>query len=82
MDFELSIINGRTVSDIVRARRCECIQVVEEAYRAHADGLRQVIAERREIPGKVPRRTVTFLAVLGEAALHDPAQRRRRLRID
>jgi 2,3-diaminopropionate biosynthesis protein SbnB len=38
MDFELSIVSGRTVSEIVRARRCECMQVVEEAYLAHADG--------------------------------------------
>src|SRR5256885_16371732 len=38
MHFELSIINGKTVSDIVRAHRSECIQVVREAYLAHADG--------------------------------------------
>src|SRR5438094_4821119 len=38
MHFELSIINGKTVSDIVRAHRCECIQIVREAYLAHADG--------------------------------------------
>src|SRR5688572_17185683 len=38
MDFELSIINGKTVFDIVRAQRTECVQVVREAYLAHADG--------------------------------------------
>jgi ornithine cyclodeaminase len=38
MHFELSIINGKTVSDIVRADRRECIRIVREAYRAHADG--------------------------------------------
>src|SRR6059036_3163291 len=38
MHFELSIINGKTVFDIVRARRSECIQIVREAYLAHADG--------------------------------------------
>jgi len=38
MNFELSIINGRTVSDIVRANRAECIDVVEHAYLAHARG--------------------------------------------
>ena len=38
MDFELSIINGKTVFDIVRAQRSECIQVVREAYLAHAHG--------------------------------------------
>src|SRR2546422_2219871 len=38
MNFELSIINGKTVFEIVRAHPSECIQIVREAYRAHADG--------------------------------------------
>src|SRR5574341_2018346 len=38
MDFDLSIVNGKTVFDIVCAQRDECIQVVREAYLAHADG--------------------------------------------
>ena len=38
MTFELSIINGKTVFDIVRANRAECIDVVEAAYLAHANG--------------------------------------------
>src|ERR1051326_4487565 len=38
MRFELSIINGKTVYEIVRAQRCDCIRVVQEAYLAHADG--------------------------------------------
>ena len=38
MHFELSIINGKTVSDIVRAHRHDCIRIVREAYLAHADG--------------------------------------------
>ena len=38
MTFELSIINGRTVSDIIRSRREECIGVVRDAYLAHANG--------------------------------------------
>lgn len=38
MDFELTIINGKTVSDIVRANRVECIDVVRQAYLAHAEG--------------------------------------------
>src|SRR5207249_1442660 len=38
MQFELSIINGKTVFDIVRAHRAECIGIVREAYLAHADG--------------------------------------------
>src|SRR5216684_1601466 len=38
MHFELSIINGKTVFDLVRAQRSECVRVVREAYLAHADG--------------------------------------------
>ena len=38
MHFDLSIINGRTVFDIIRAHRSECIDVVRDAYLAHADG--------------------------------------------
>jgi N-[(2S)-2-amino-2-carboxyethyl]-L-glutamate dehydrogenase len=38
MDFQLSIINGKTVFDIIRAHREECIGVVRDAYLAHADG--------------------------------------------
>lgn len=38
MEFKLSIIKGKTVSDIIRARRGECIEIVRDAYLAHADG--------------------------------------------
>jgi N-[(2S)-2-amino-2-carboxyethyl]-L-glutamate dehydrogenase len=38
MHFELSIINGKTVSDIIRAHRAECIEIVRDAYLAHAEG--------------------------------------------
>ena len=38
MDFELSIVNGRAVSDVIRAHRAECIDVVRNAYLAHARG--------------------------------------------
>src|SRR5437867_8579631 len=38
MHFELSIINGKSVFDIVRAHRSECIRIVREAYLAHASG--------------------------------------------
>lgn len=38
MHFELSIINGKSVFDIVRAHRSECIRIVQEAYLAHARG--------------------------------------------
>jgi len=38
MHFDLSIINGKTVSDIIRAHRDECLDVVRDAYLAHAEG--------------------------------------------
>jgi N-[(2S)-2-amino-2-carboxyethyl]-L-glutamate dehydrogenase len=38
MDFELSIINGKTVSDIISTHRDECMDVVRDAYLAHARG--------------------------------------------
>ena len=38
MHFELSIINGKTVFDIIRAHRADCIDVVRDAYLAHAHG--------------------------------------------
>jgi N-[(2S)-2-amino-2-carboxyethyl]-L-glutamate dehydrogenase len=38
MDFELSIINGKTVFDVVSAHRDQCVDVVHNAYLAHANG--------------------------------------------
>src|SRR5712671_1165800 len=38
MRFELSIINGKTVFDIIRAHRDECIGIVRDAYLAHDQG--------------------------------------------
>ena len=38
MHFDLSIINGKTVFDIVRTQRSECMRIVQDAYLAHADG--------------------------------------------
>jgi 2,3-diaminopropionate biosynthesis protein SbnB len=38
MNFELSVINGKTVSGIIRAARNECVEIVREAYLAHAEG--------------------------------------------
>ena len=38
MPFELSIINGKMVSDVIRSGREACIDVVREAYLAHAEG--------------------------------------------
>ena len=38
MNFALSIINGKTVSDIIAAHRDECVEIVRGAYLAHASG--------------------------------------------
>src|SRR5574341_648198 len=38
MDFALSIINGKTVFDIIRGHRAECIDVVRDTYLAHSKG--------------------------------------------
>lgn len=38
MEFALSLINGKTVYDIVRANRTACVEVVRNAYVAHANG--------------------------------------------
>jgi ornithine cyclodeaminase len=38
MNFELSIINGKTVFDIIHAHRADCIEIVRDAYLAHARG--------------------------------------------
>src|SRR5437763_1656998 len=38
MQFALSIINGKTVGDLIGDHRSECIAVVHDAYLAHADG--------------------------------------------
>src|SRR5213594_2921776 len=39
MRFELSIINGKTVFNIIHAHRAGCIEIVRNAYLAHARGL-------------------------------------------
>jgi len=38
MTFELSLINGKTVFDVVSAQRDACVDVVRNAYLAHANG--------------------------------------------
>ena len=38
MHFDLSIISGKTVFDIIRAHRADCIGIVRDAYLAHAHG--------------------------------------------
>lgn len=38
MHFDLSIINGKTVFEIIRTHRADCVNVVRDAYLAHARG--------------------------------------------
>src|ERR671936_1765720 len=66
MQFELSIITGKTVCDIVRANRDECIRVVREAYLAHDDG--QAVNPDSyflRFPGKPDCRIIALPAYLG-----------------
>src|SRR6266498_3403300 len=66
MQFELSIINGKTVFDIVRANRCECVEVVRGAYLAHAEG-HSVNPDSYflRFPGKPDSRIIALPAYLG-----------------
>ena len=67
MHFELSIVSGRTVSDIVRRHRDECIGVVQAAYLAHADG-RTVNPDSYflRFPDKPDCRIIALPAYLGD----------------
>src|SRR5881396_1797177 len=67
MPFELSFINGKTVFDIVRAHRRECIQIVREAYLARADG-HSVNPDSYflRFPGKPDCRIIALPAYLGD----------------
>src|SRR5947208_7476130 len=66
MQFELSVINGKTVFDIVHAHRAECIGIVREAYLAHADG-QSVNPDSYflRFPGKPDCRIIALPAYLG-----------------
>src|SRR6266516_4930127 len=66
MHFELSIINGKTVFDIVRAHRDECIGIVRDAYLAHDQG-KSVIPDSYflRFPGKPDCRIIALPAYLG-----------------
>jgi len=67
MHFELSIINGKTVFDIIRAHRDECIGIVRDAYLAHADG-QSVNPDSYflRFPGKPDCRIIALPAYLGD----------------
>ena len=66
MNFEFSVINGKTVFDIVDAHRSECIEIVREAYLAHAEG-RSVNPDSYflRFPGKPDSRIIALPAYLG-----------------
>src|SRR5436309_3448824 len=68
MHFELSIINGKTVSDIIRAHRDECIEIVRDAYLAHAQG-RSVNPDSYflRFPDKPDCRIIALPAYLGNS---------------
>src|SRR5437867_4569084 len=66
MHFELSIINGKTVFDIIRAHRDECIGIVRDAYLAHDHG-QSVNPDSYflRFPGKPDSRIIALPAYLG-----------------
>src|SRR6266516_5922178 len=66
MHFELSIINGKTVFDIIRAHREECIGIVRDAYLAHDHG-QSVNPDSYflRFPGKPDCRIIALPAYLG-----------------
>jgi ornithine cyclodeaminase len=66
MHFELSIINGKTVFDIIRAHRDECIGTVRDAYLAHDLG-KSVNPDSYflRFPGKPDSRIIALPAYLG-----------------
>jgi ornithine cyclodeaminase len=66
MSFELSIINGKTVFDIIRAHRDECIGIVRNAYLAHDQG-QSVNPDSYflRFPGKPDCRMIALPAYLG-----------------
>src|SRR5260221_9995775 len=66
MQFELSIINGKTVFDIIRAHRDECVGIVRDAYLAHDVG-KSVNPDSTflRFPGKPDCRIIALPAYLG-----------------
>jgi len=67
MKFELSVIKGKTVFDLIRANRKECVEIVKEAYLAHGD--RQSVNPDSyflQFPGKPGCRIIALPAYLGK----------------
>ena len=67
MPFELSVINGKTVSDIVHANRAACLDIVRDAYLAHAKG-QSVNPDSNflKFPEKPDARIIALPAYLGD----------------
>ena len=67
-NFELSIIKGKTVFDLVRAHRADCIQVIQDAYLAHAEG-KSVNPDSYflKFPDKPSARIIALPAYLGKS---------------
>src|SRR6266851_1164042 len=66
MNFELSIINGKTVFDIIHAHRADCIEIVRDAYLAHDRGLSvNPDSYFLRFPGKPDCRIIALPAYLG-----------------
>src|ERR1700745_1951376 len=66
MQVELSIIDGKTVFDIIRAHRDECIGIVRDAYLTHDQG-KSVNPDSYflQFPGKPDCRIIALPAYLG-----------------
>ena len=67
MRFELSIIDGKTVFEVIHGHRDQCIEAVRQAYLAHADG-RTVNPDSYflRFPGKPDCRIIALPAYLGD----------------
>lgn len=67
MQFHLSIVNGQTVSEIVRTQRAACVDVVRAAYLAHAAG-QSVNPDScfLRFPDQPDRRIIALPAYLGD----------------
>ena len=69
MAFELSLINGKTVHDIVEADVERCIEIVKQAYLAHGQGLTvNPPSHFLRFPDKPAARIIALPAFLGTAS--------------